>query len=205
MSETIRGSSQLKGDPFVFPAGEIDSNGKADFAGVFRVHSNEDFVTGSGVEITFSNPIGYITAYDRSAAAYRQLNIRGIPVTFPQGDVYTTAWTDYSASSTVTGWSSFTSKFIYYKKIGKLVFVQFRITGTSDSTATSFTLPNSVGNYTRPSAIIRAADNGAYTAAGLAEMPENGNIVFCYPLAAGGNWTASGNKNIMGQLFYETT
>jgi len=32
-------------------------------------------------------------------------------------DAYTVAYTDYSATSTVVGWSSFTNKLIYYKKM----------------------------------------------------------------------------------------
>jgi hypothetical protein len=32
------------------------------------------------------------------------------------GDLYQVSWTDYSATSTIVGWSSFTEKFIYYKK-----------------------------------------------------------------------------------------
>ena len=45
--------------------------------------------------------------------------------------VTSVAWTDYSATSTIVGWSSYTTKSIFYKKIGKLVFVQFVISGVA--------------------------------------------------------------------------
>jgi hypothetical protein len=64
-----------------------------------------------------------------------------------------TSWTDYSASSTIVGWQvSGRVAAIYTKKIGKTVFVHFRITGTSDSTGMSFTLP-----YTQTSSAIGSA------------------------------------------------
>jgi hypothetical protein len=52
-----------------------------------------------------------------------------------------TDWVDYSATSTIVGWSSFTAKKIRYRVVGKLVFVTAQLTGTSNSTTTSFTLP----------------------------------------------------------------
>lgn len=112
------------------------------------------------------------------------------------------AWTNYSATSTVVGWSSYTDKYIYYQKLGTLVFVQFRIFGTSDATGVTFTLPYSAGNYPRCSTPIRIYDNGV-AAIGLLEMVEAGNVVTCYPTMGGGTWTASGTKRVAGQFWFE--
>ena len=48
---------------------------------------------------------------------------------------------DYSATSTVVGWTTFTQKTIRYSVIGKLLIVEYFISGTSNATTTSFTLP----------------------------------------------------------------
>jgi len=120
------------------------------------------------------------------------------------GDIYSTGWTDYSASSTIVGWSSFTTKKIYYKKIGKLCFVMFLLSGTSDSTSVSFTVP-----FTNNSDIdVRGAlgvtyDNGAFAGTGIFRMYSGVSTVACFQEAATG-WTASGTKMVAGQFFYQT-
>jgi len=55
-------------------------------------------------------------------------------------------WANYSAVSTIVGWSSFTTKLIYTKKIGKTVFVSFFLHGVSNATTISFTLPYKSSN-----------------------------------------------------------
>jgi hypothetical protein len=45
------------------------------------------------------------------------------------GNLYTTAFTDYSASSTIYGFASYISKGIYYKKIGNTVYVFYLLSG----------------------------------------------------------------------------
>jgi hypothetical protein len=59
------------------------------------------------------------------------------------GDIATDQWSNYYSSSTVVGFSSMTSSVINYKRFGKLVFVQLNLTGTSDTTTLTFTLPYS--------------------------------------------------------------
>lgn len=113
-------------------------------------------------------------------------------------------WTDYSATSTIVGWSSYTTKEIYYKKIGKLVFVRFFIRGVSDNTVTTFTLPYSLSSdETTLQAPIRIMDTGTY-AVGLFTLAASSATVNCYPAIIGGTWTNSGDKRVYGHFWYET-
>lgn len=117
------------------------------------------------------------------------------------GDIFTKEWTDYSATSTITGWSSYTEKQLNYKKVGKLVLVQFSIYGTSNSTSTSFTLPFA-NSSNRVDLLCRAADNGTVVF-GLMELSSGGSTSIFYQFPGLGNWTASNQKNIHGEFFYE--
>lgn len=125
-------------------------------------------------------------------------------------DIYTTALTDYTATSTITGWSSFTAgrKFIYYKKIGKTVFVQFWLEGTSNATTVSFTLPVAPTGTTYPVTAVAlgsAMDNGSVlTTAGHLELLAGDTTVTCYTNMATATWTAANTKRVGGQFFYET-
>ena len=122
------------------------------------------------------------------------------------GDAYTVIWTDYSDSSTITGWSSYTYKEIYYKVIGKLIFVSFHIYGTSDSTSASFTIPYTVSN--NPSTVnvgqvvIPVVDNGS-SAFGFIYADKNTSVIYAVPSASGAydDWTSSGNKRIRGEIW----
>jgi hypothetical protein len=114
-------------------------------------------------------------------------------------------WADYSAMSTITGCSSFTTKEIYTKKIGKTVFVQFTLFGTSDSTSVSFTLPYTSSNTVDLSiALPYTYDNGASVAVSNGILPKNSSTVTFYKAVASVAWTASGAKRARGQFFYES-
>lgn len=112
------------------------------------------------------------------------------------------AWVDYSATSTITGWSSFTTKALRYMYSGKLVFVSAHLAGTSDSTSTSFTLPAAATAAIAYNVPARAQDNGGAFAWGLATLAASASTVNCYSTAAGGAWTASGTKTAFVQFFY---
>jgi hypothetical protein len=111
-----------------------------------------------------------------------------------------TGWVDYSATSTIVGWSSFTTKQIRYRIIGKQLFVMFNLQGTSNSTSVTFTLPNNQINQTMYSTCW-AVNNGA-VANGTSIVNINANT--CLLLQNGsGVWTASGGKQLVGQFFIE--
>jgi len=113
-----------------------------------------------------------------------------------------TDWVDYSATSTIVGWSSFTTKKIRYRVVGKLVFVVVQLQGTSNSTSLTFTLPfsNSSNIYTLN--LAWATNNGVTYTATL-EVPPSTNVCTPYYNLTNGTWTASGSKQVFGQFFYE--
>ena len=118
-------------------------------------------------------------------------------------DVYSIPWTDYSGISTIVGWSSYIIKQIFYKKTGKTVFVRFYIQGTSNNTASTFTVP-----FIGPAApwlfeTIWGMDNGSWATRPCVVLP-NSQIVSAYTTRANGAWTASGDKRVIGSFRYET-
>ncbi len=121
------------------------------------------------------------------------------------GDVYTTVFTDYSGTSTVVGWSSFGTKLIFYKKIGKVVFIWFSLAGTSNATNATFTLPFSVNASIGINHIIRSSDNGGSAVAGIANTGASSSTVTLFSTVAAAAWTASGAKNIEGFFSYQAT
>jgi hypothetical protein len=111
-------------------------------------------------------------------------------------------WVDYSSTSTIVGWSSFTDKIIFYRIIGKQVFINFSLTGTSNSTSVSFTLP--VNLKTGVGGIFSfgfAVNNGTNSGSGSIQNSGVGTVVI-YSNNIAGTWTASGTKSIRGQFFY---
>lgn len=115
------------------------------------------------------------------------------------------AWVDYSAVSTIIGWSSFTTKKIYIKKIGKIVFVSFYLSGTSNSTTTSFTLPYINAGVYIGGCHSQALDNGSIlTTASAFGIPSSSLTVTCWKDMATTTWTASNTKYVLGAFWYES-
>ena len=113
-------------------------------------------------------------------------------------------WTDYSGTSTIVGWTSYTEKIIEYKKIGKLVFCNFRIAGESDNVAASFTLPFNEGMAGPPIFWCRSVDDGNAAVAAFGQITGSSPaVITLYSTAASGAWTASGSKSVYGQFWYE--
>ena len=116
-----------------------------------------------------------------------------------------TDWVDYSVTSTVVGWSSFTTKIIRYRVIGKQVCVQYQLQGTSNSATTTFTLPNTSINIEVNQNNI-TVDNGVVSL-GLLQVPNNSNSCVLQKWTSINSvtptFTASGSKVAKGQFFYE--
>ena len=125
---------------------------------------------------------------------------------YTSGDIYTTAWTNYSSTSTIVGWSSFTYKVLDYKKVGKTVFVNFRFEGTSNSATTTFTLPVASRNEANVVFLSTglAVDNGGTAVAARIQVSTASTTVTLYSTMSASSWTASGFKAMYGQFFYET-
>ena len=118
-----------------------------------------------------------------------------------------TPWIDFSQQSTIVGWSIFTTRQIRYKVVGNIVYVYLYLSGTSNSTQTTFTLPFLPKNtFAFPSPYT--SDNGVYTIGGFG-LNISGNVITLYRTNSASNtginniWTASGTKEIYSQFFYE--
>lgn len=118
--------------------------------------------------------------------------------------LYDSGWIDYSATSTIVGWSSFTTKEIYYRIIGKQIFVHFFLSGTSNTTTATFTLPNNnVSTFAIYNLSVLITDNGASSnTPGRASTAISSNITTILRDRNATLFTASGIKTCVGQFFY---
>ena len=116
-----------------------------------------------------------------------------------------TEQTDFVGTS-VTAFSGSPTIRVWYTVIEHTCFVSFFLSGTSNSTSTTFTVPFTslnVSNNQVKVAIAATDNSSALTAAGSAVLPANSATVTCYIDAATGAWTNSGTKVAEGQLWYE--
>tara|TARA_Y100000296_G_scaffold82959_1_gene112937 strand:- start:1798 stop:3081 length:1284 start_codon:yes stop_codon:yes gene_type:complete len=125
------------------------------------------------------------------------------------GDIRSVAWQDYGSTSTVTGWALLPLppvKAIWYKKIGKLVYVSFLITGTSNGMVATFTLPFTSSNSTNysPTFAVQFVDNSVQsTISGMGNLPSNSATVSIFTNWANAGWTPFNTKTVTGQFVYE--
>ena len=119
-----------------------------------------------------------------------------------QIDTFYGDWIDYSAISTINGWSAWNTKKIHYKEVSNLVFVNFELDGTSDDTIANFTVPFTIATISDLQIPIQIYDNGAY-AVGIISAGNGGTLINLYPTISGGSWQNSGDKRAYGQFFYE--
>jgi hypothetical protein len=108
-------------------------------------------------------------------------------------------------TTTVTGFSSLTRQVIDYTLEGKRCVCSFDISGTSNATGFTFTLPFiadpsvQIGLFT---AIDRGFDNGSGVNAFIRSRAASSNICDVFKDASGTAWTASGSKGISGTFVY---
>jgi len=123
-------------------------------------------------------------------------------------DIYRTAFTDYSGTSTTAGWASVT-KNIYYKRIGKTMHIWFYLNGTAGGGspyAATFTLPVAASATAPTGGYIGTCRSliAATYYAGFCSLAASGSTVSCYPDVSGGGWAPTGTKGVQGYLCYET-
>lgn len=112
-------------------------------------------------------------------------------------------WSDYSATSTIVGWSSFAIKTIYIKKMGKMVFVSFSLSGISNSTSVTFTLPYATATGSQIYSSCYAVNNDVVSNnPGLVAIYTSTITIYRNNILD--NWTASGTKITAGQFWYES-
>jgi hypothetical protein len=112
---------------------------------------------------------------------------------------------DYGPYSTIFGWSTFTSRVISCLKVGKLVFVVYRLSGESNATTISFTVPYTSaaepGGTNFPGGFL--VDNGVTlaTPGRVTIFPSSTTVQIRKDMATGA-FTASGTKTAYGAFFY---
>ena len=112
------------------------------------------------------------------------------------------SWTDYSATSTISGFSGFTRKLLNYKKVGKTVFVFVDFLGTSNATTITFTVPYT--NIALDTWFSGSALTGGTNAMASGSVTTNSDVVTLYPNAAQGSWS-NGTSAWKGQFFFESS
>ena len=130
------------------------------------------------------------------------INARAIKVA---GDINSVPLTDYSSTSTVVGWASYVDKIIKYKRVGGTVDAWFVVSGVSNGTTSSITLPYkcTLGEYMYAVGPMYYYDN---TVEGdmlkKCSIADDSNVL---NLGKYEGWTASGFKLAAGHIRYETT
>jgi hypothetical protein len=116
-----------------------------------------------------------------------------------------TAWTDMSGTIGVTGFVAPTVTVAKYKKIGKTLFFNIQITGTSNANTFTITSLPATCATTVIGGLGNATDNSSSTYQANWTMAATGTTIV---MANGNNpagWTNSGLKAANFQGFYETT
>lgn len=168
--------------------------------GVARVLQVESSGQISGLDLaTFPSPNELIYVKGVTSDIQTQLN----------GKLTSAGWVDYSGTSTIVGWASFTTKIIRYQIIGKTVNVWVYISGVSNSATTSITLNNNASaNYTiltYVGGLIALFPTGGH---GYANIPISSSNVFTFGYwstasSSTSTWVNTGTKSIRGFFSYE--
>lgn len=120
-------------------------------------------------------------------------------------DLKMASWIDYSASSTINGFSSFTTKIVMYKVEGDTLFFMVDIFGGFSGTSVNFTLPiaPAVGH---PSifALAKVRYNGLDRPDPGPIAIEAGNATFvCYANMTTANWPTGSTRYVRAEGFYK--
>ncbi|GAC1502298.1 MAG: hypothetical protein NVS1B10_07010 [Candidatus Saccharimonadales bacterium] len=120
----------------------------------------------------------------------------------PAAQVKAEPWTSFT--STLVGWSGSPTQFIHYITVGKTCTIYFNMTGTSNSTTTSFTIP-AYPLYSQNLASCRVTDSGIIQATpGLCILTAGVITVNCFLKMDGTGFSNTGTKTLEGVLVYET-
>lgn len=124
--------------------------------------------------------------------------------TIPFSALLATAWTDYSSTITVTGFTgALTTKIALSQQIGKTIITQINLSGTSNAVSVTFTvnIPALANQTIFP---FKVSDNGvALNTFGYGDLVSTSGIVTCFTSPNGGAWTNSGLKQIQGTFIYQ--
>jgi len=108
--------------------------------------------------------------------------------------------TDYSATSTIGGFASFTTKVIQVIDMGAYDLINFDIAGTSNATSLSFTIPNALSASAPAVSSLMHSLSGATNGSGLAQLAIGSSTVICYFNVNLTLWSAIGTKRVRGTI-----
>ena len=139
------------------------------------------------------------------AADIPDLSSSYVTTTTYNNAVLDSGWVDISNTSTIVGWSSFTTKVLKYRRIGKSLYVKYSIAGTSNSTTTSFTVPYT--SVTVGAGCTHYIVNNGTPSIGYPTFGINSNVIefvrFSSLSDITNSWTAWGTKQISGFVIIE--
>lgn len=118
-----------------------------------------------------------------------------------------TDWTDFSGSASIVGWTTPTVVFLKYAKISKVVTIIGRITGTSNATTVSMTLPFAAANLggNQSIACVVVTNNGTTaTTPGQVQVVDNSTTLNILRDTLGTAWTNSGTKTVVFTFQYHS-
>jgi hypothetical protein len=126
-------------------------------------------------------------------------------VAYNAGDINTVAWVDWSATATAAGLQAGYTKTVYYKKIGKMVFVNFTIAGTAngDQAYIALSLPYVPATGNQQGHHHCTSTRGATTSASYL-IVVNADNIRCYADPAGTHWNGDA-VGVYGTCWYEAT
>jgi len=111
-------------------------------------------------------------------------------------------------TATLVGWSGTPTQAMKYVRIGKLMILTIYISGTSNTTTATATLPSGITamalGYTQY-APMRVMNAGSMPGSwGMAALSSGGSTISFYVNQGGGGWTNSGTKTIEGTFVFLT-
>lgn len=188
------GSSEIISNaPNVFMYGSPNDNtgtiGSANyFLSQYASLSVGDWIMGFGTDSPF---IYQVTA--SSSSGVTVLNFANPTANF--------LWTNYTA--TFTGFSGTpTTRLASYLQIGKICFIQLNVSGTSNATTFTASLPITPAALSiAPTFALGASTNNSASQSNVSGEIISGQVLF---FINGGSWSATGTKGVSTQFFYQT-
>jgi len=188
----------------------VITTGAQTIAGVKTLSSSPiiDSATASTIAI-FGSDKSLITANTAIYPSLTELSrVKGVTSAIQtqiDGKVTDSAWVDYSATSTIVGFTAYNVKLIQYRLLGnKTMIVQFQIESTAangSGTATSFTLPFNASSWGTQYFIYHSLNNTTTQAASVATLAAGSNVVNFYPSSSTGSlWTTATTRHLQGQI-----
>jgi hypothetical protein len=178
------------------PYGRLVSDFSATTTDQKHLFNYANFTTTDDVQVIgrFNVTLSGTAAFNWSVPTFTSSNLIHLPIN-------ETDWLVWL--STVTGFSGTPTQTCKYKLIGKALIIKAEISGTSNATTFTWTLPwKVIVATTNYFFMFRGLDNTVGVAA-VANPANNSALVTNYASAAGAAWTASGTKMMPFGLIME--